>query len=592
MKIGGFRAAIATLFSFVLIVSTGLPAQSKDSWRPDDPSFFGPKFAGFQVDFNNGRDLFLIEEEGERTFGQVYHVTNDRVWTVCEDLTSDFNCGKPSGGYVTGRVILPLCGDVVENCIESLSVGTSTSMVLAEPKGTSFGFNFKGVPEKSIPSSTGVTYFDSAVPHSSGNRYAVVAQIDFSIDSGRVGFNALSTRVFPVREESSNLPMPKITICQGPAVEKGASPCLSEATECAYQVPGTCAKRQEFAADTRFAVSLRLSNAISGWFRGRLKSPEVEVKPINADYSSVAVSGEPVEVPRLIAGYVAGQDGPPIAGSQIENSYGGAFTIFKAASSRAIDIVNGVRAVAKDTAVAQNSIWMVNSITAGTASGGGQGSQCLQEGRGLLGIVTTNAMAYTGTIPDYKSGYLSYRVAGMHFLPDGKTEALGTYDLVMRSDVARCLYGFTNAPVSATIQVVGTGGEEKVATTIVNEKDGWLKLAAYGFTFSEKEIRVTLDQVKVAVPKTLNLPKFTGKTTQLRLEQRWAIEDFVKASENTKSVTCTAMFVSSSDRARALTRARVACNNAKLWNSAYVVKTAAKQTKTKSLDGRVVMSSR
>jgi hypothetical protein len=65
----------------------------------------------------------------------------------------------------------------------------------------------------------------------------------------------------------------------------------------------------------------------------------------------------------------------------------------------------------------------------------------------------------------------------------------------MRSEVARCLYGFANAPLSATISVVG-GGDKTIATTIVNEKNGWLKLAAYGFTFSKKTIRAKITKAK------------------------------------------------------------------------------------------------
>ena len=41
-------------------------------------------------------------------------------------------------------------------------------------------------------------------------------------------------------------------------------------------------------------------------------------------------------------------------------------------------------------------------------------------------------------------------------------------------------------------------GEKKVATTVVNEKNGWLKLAAYGFTFSSPTISVKLSQGKSA----------------------------------------------------------------------------------------------
>jgi hypothetical protein len=122
-------------------------------------------------------------------------------------------------------------------------------------------------------------------------------------------------------------------------------------------------------------------------------------------------------------------------------------------------------------------------------------------------------MAYTGDIPDWDGKALSYQVAGMHLESDGSSVVRGSYDLVMRSDVARCLYGFSSAPVSATISVVGEGGENKVATTVVSEKDGWLKLAAYGFTFSSPTISVKLSQAKAPAKKT-TITCVKGKLTK------------------------------------------------------------------------------
>jgi hypothetical protein len=49
--------------------------------------------------------------------------------------------------------------------------------------------------------------------------------------------------------------------------------------------------------------------------------------------------------------------------------------------------------------------------------------------------------------------------------------------------------------LSATISVVGDG-DKTIATTVVSEKNGWLKLAAYGFTFSKKTIRVKVTKAK------------------------------------------------------------------------------------------------
>jgi hypothetical protein len=97
-------------------------------------------------------------------------------------------------------------------------------------------------------------------------------------------------------------------------------------------------------------------------------------------------------------------------------------------------------------------------------------------------------------------------------MPDGTTPVQGTYDLVMRSDAARCLYGFTNAPISATVSVTG-GDTSTVATTVVSEKNGWLKMAAYGFTFSQKTLTVRMTQAKApAVKKTITCVK--GKVTK------------------------------------------------------------------------------
>jgi hypothetical protein len=103
-------------------------------------------------------------------------------------------------------------------------------------------------------------------------------------------------------------------------------------------------------------------------------------------------------------------------------------------------------------------------------------------------------MAYAGNAPQLKRGFLDYKVAGFHYLPNGE-EAIGSYDLIMKSEVARCLYGLSKAPVSATITISGEG-DKNIATTVLREKNGWLKLGAYGFTFSSKTIKVKLTQKK------------------------------------------------------------------------------------------------
>jgi hypothetical protein len=66
----------------------------------------------------------------------------------------------------------------------------------------------------------------------------------------------------------------------------------------------------------------------------------------------------------------------------------------------------------------------------------------------------------------------------------------------MRSDTARCLYGFSKAPLNASVSVTNDKGTKTTATTVVSEKNGWLKMAAYGFTYSNKTIKVKISKKK------------------------------------------------------------------------------------------------
>jgi hypothetical protein len=104
-------------------------------------------------------------------------------------------------------------------------------------------------------------------------------------------------------------------------------------------------------------------------------------------------------------------------------------------------------------------------------------------------------------------------------MPDGVTPVKGSYNLVMRSEVARCLYGFTNAPIQASVSIIG-GESTNVATTVLGERNGWLSMSAAGFTFSTKTIQVKLSQEKAVVttPKQTTIKKtikcVKGKVTK------------------------------------------------------------------------------
>ena len=135
-------------------------------------------------------------------------------------------------------------------------------------------------------------------------------------------------------------------------------------------------------------------------------------------------------------------------------------------------------------------------------------SSCFSDSKSLTGIVTTDSTQYSDGPPTFNKadGTLTYQVASPHFGTDGSVFK-GTYDLVMRSDVARCLYGFSKAPVSATISVTGADGTSEVATTVVGESNGWLHLSANNFEFSAPTIQVKLSQAPAVVTPTKTMPQ-------------------------------------------------------------------------------------
>ena len=72
----------------------------------------------------------------------------------------------------------------------------------------------------------------------------------------------------------------------------------------------------------------------------------------------------------------------------------------------------------------------------------------------------------------------------------------------MRKGTAQCLYGFNDAPITATVTVVEAGKEQRIETSSLQElgsgTEKWLKLSARGFTFSSPTLKIKLNQDKPA----------------------------------------------------------------------------------------------
>jgi hypothetical protein len=456
------------------------------------------------------------------------------------------------------------------------------------------GMNFPGVPSINFYQQSTPSLWDAPhAPSASGTSgYAVIVRAKQVREPGKQVFRTISftSEVIPFREATGpDYKAPYQETVDGDPVlgERERSFGIGGHTYgCAWSEDGTCGVRQDFADGTRIKLTVRLSNSVGGWFEGRIENPVIDVRDFSATNNTITVEAEPATVQRFR--YVVDDVANLTNAERIfvrQNGFAGSWERFvtwaSASSSNTFAFLNYFKPRVSDTAIGKNTFW--NFASTNTP---GQGSPCLADTTRVLGIVTTNAMVYDGGVPKFNRGFLDYRVAGLHYEADGVTEVLGSYDLVMRSDVARCLYGFSSAPVSATVSITGEG-DSTIATTVVSERNGWLKLAAYGFTFSQKTIKVQITQTQ---SRTLN--KFTGRTTTLSATQRSQIRTLVNNSKAAKTITCTGNFVKPADRATALKRAQNACAHARSINKNFKFVATTAQTKSANQDRTVTVRSR
>ena len=461
--------------------------------------------------------------------------------------------------------------------------------------------------------------------HAGGELYLVVAGLKGGVHKSSGGWRnmELYASVFPIREfmeprfevRPGSYAFPLCTYsldqnqvristgCAGSAADFGYVRCV------AFKQDGTCLLRQAHNLDQQIELSIRLLRPASGWFHGRVIEPSVAIERV-ANFSRVVVSAKPVRVPTFFMGGLYSEmdaaersywdeclpkgtcaSSTRIPGSapsaQRDGNLRNVQSYEDPVGDRSLAIISRFAERVEDRAIAAPTSWSFRTL--GT-NGEGEIFRCTSNAVGVVAMISTNATAYSEGPPSLRSGQLNYRVGGLHYAPDGKSLNLGTYDLLLRSDVARCLYGFSKAPISATITVLGTDGEQDIATTVVSERDGWLKLAAYGFTFSEKEIKVRVTQ-----PQTRTLTAFSRTATALTPKQKAEIRATVSMGAANPKFICTGIRLEGQPQALntlVRKRAKAACDYAKSLNPKLSTFFQTKTTKAASFNGKVLVVSK
>ena len=276
---------------------------------------------------------------------------------------------------------------------------------------------------------------------------------------------------------------------------------------CQIAEDGNCGYRLPFDLENTVVLKVRISQPVQGWLHGRMKDADINMTTAADNSQIIEISAKPLTIPSIY-GWVKWTDLPQGVKDLYPVGSGGSgksladftttdlvsrtlLTKSEVAGDRAIKEMNLWLPLLNDKAAAMRTFWAAQTIKGELPID----SQNCVRGKGFSGVIGTNAAVYSDGPPtfDKEEQSLNYTVGASHL--DSKGELFkGYYQLNLRSDVARCLYGFGSAPIQAKIEVSSSDGTPTLATTVINESEGWLKMTAAGFTFSTPKIKVKLSQ--------------------------------------------------------------------------------------------------
>ena len=533
---------VSTLVALLAVMGSGLPSKGASIFDllpegPSTPGYYGVTFEERQPGL--GELVSVIYSYSQRK--DKNDVPNSYLCSSMDDP----ECSKGIG--VNAQLVLPPCSSPAQRmCVEGLTLARGAGA----PEQATLDHEILGPrtpadPITGLPAGGGPSLWNApSVTNKAGvNTYGVSVRVTYSQyreAAGSAGkrnnpfsLQSMRVNVFPVQVSPGNyfqMETYKSTNSDGGATygTRPAGSGYDSLVDCAWTETDSCGKYVDFADETRVGLTLRMGSEMTGWLYGRLKDVKIDVTALDSKFNRITIEGAPVAAPGAY-GFIKKSElkNFPKIDARIRlgsNDFGYNEMINSPSSmSAGYDPVGNFEDFAAFEPILKT---MPNSraqwLIASGASVNGYRSQvtekCFQDKSKLLGIVTTNALIYENGAPEFKDGTLNYKVAGLHHQADGVTLTRGTYDLAIRTDVARCVYGFTDAPFQASISVIGSDGQEQtIATESIREdaKREWLFLSAQNFTFSSPVIKVKLTQEKKLTAPTSSSAKSSGTTTAL-----------------------------------------------------------------------------
>lgn len=496
----------------------------------------------------------------------------------CEDVAGnclfyrDGNQRYPTGSF--NALLGPCLTDLDTDCIEQVEATDSNqifeSASFSRPFPLSGSNDFKGDLVKELPSGgpAGIWKFPK-ISHVGGSDFFLRVGVSGRINGDASGLDFIAKESVSINAEFYAVEEIDSQLCKEDGIRYFCGPRKSTFTEVANGSPSIgvlispwvgsgsgwlgksdcvmtsisrCLQRRALPKNLTVRVTLRLANSPSGWLHGRISDPSMALnKAATGNGYKLVVSGSSISVPAVKYGgnffnlSSNIQDAYRLNGRYKTNpsfsrNFGcndGKCLDPATRNSTSKPLPSGKDSIdelalwlpqVQDTASGNLSTWSIRTIPTSELSG--SNLNCFSSDGTLKGLVATNATSYSAGPPqfDQLQGSLNYQVSAPHYTSGGDVFS-GTYDLIVRSDVARCIYGFSSAPLNATISVSEADGITATATKMVSEKDGWIRVAAYGFGFSTPTIKVSFDQ-KInksnrLAPQKKRLTCVKGKTVRV-----------------------------------------------------------------------------
>ena len=479
-------------------------------------------------------------------------------------LCSGWDDPKCWDGSYNAKIIFPFCKNIVDrNCIESLKVtsekdvdGTAKLIKTLNPNGVptpikggcdtyiATPYSGDGCPEER-PGGAGLSLFEVPSLAAGGevSKFAVRVKMEFSKQkgNGRPDYyknGDFSATVIPYIDGNTKYKDPYLLDGQVMDIKnKNGDP------RCVWSEKGACGLEAKFPKGAKVKLSIRVGNYFTPWLHGRLAEPSFDFTDIDSRQNQLTISAKPVVIPGVIANIPIDENLYLLKSTlcyfnrcdNINQNFQGSDYI-TAGWTAPFKIFESLEKFVPSRASSTNERWSFRNNPLWTA---GMARACVNvkfDSR-FLGLIGTNSIVYDLDEPQLRNGFLDYKVGGVHSNPDG-SDFMGSYDLVLNGEFARCLFGLSDSdkkvPLSSTISLVSGGLESTVQTTFFNDDGKWVRFGAYDFTFSIPKLRIKLFEKPTteSVKDSLEKKDVNGEVMAAEKEAQ------TKAMAKKKTITC------------------------------------------------------